>query len=59
MFVYNILDSYVMCDVWEGVVKLGDMWFCVMDIVGLEIDVEVVSVLYRIVGFMVVVFWNC
>lgn len=59
VFVYNILDSYVMCDVCEGVVKLGDMWFWVMDIVGLEIIVGFESVLVRMVGIIVVVFWDC
>uniref|UniRef100_A0A7I4C3S4 GTPase Der n=1 Tax=Physcomitrium patens TaxID=3218 RepID=A0A7I4C3S4_PHYPA len=57
--VYNTPDSHVTRDVREGVAKLGDMRFRVMDTAGLETDAEAASVLYRTAGLTAAALRNC
>jgi predicted GTPase len=57
--VYNTPDSHVTRDVREGVAKLGDMRFRVMDTAGLETDAESESVLARTAGITAAALRDC
>ncbi|KAG0608024.1 hypothetical protein M758_8G072000 [Ceratodon purpureus] len=57
--VYNTPDSHVTRDVREGVAKLGDMRFRVMDTAGLETDAGSESVLARTAGITAAALRDC
>lgn len=57
--VYNTPDSHVTRDVREGVAKLGDMRFRVMDTAGLETTAVTESVLARTAGITAVALRDC
>jgi predicted GTPase len=57
--VYNTPDGHVTRDVREGVAKLGDMRFRVMDTAGLETSAETESVLARTAGITAAVLRDC
>ncbi len=56
---YNTPDSHVTRDVREGVAKLGDMRFRVMDTAGLETSVASETVLARTAGITAMALWDC
>jgi len=57
--VYNTPDSHVTRDLREGVAKLGDMRFRVMDTAGLETTAVTESVLARTAGITAVALRDC
>jgi len=57
--VYNTPDSHVTRDVREGVAKLGDLRFRVMDTAGLETSAGSESVLARTAGITAAVLREC
>lgn len=56
---YNTPDSHVTRDVREGVAKLGDMRFLVMDTAGLETTASSESVLARTAGLTASALRDC